>query len=453
MNATLRVALVFWGTLTLILFAPLSSRAAVTEEGAPNIMVRPFDGPKAKALQERVVKVLEEQGADLVPAGFEGPQAMETDADYAAVAARLNIQAYIQGDATNDNTGWKLKISVRQGSDGTIVGGAEFSASWFPGLLTKIDEELIGTLEKALSGAKVPEGAPEEEPQEATEAPAEDMRAPRPLELDAGVGFVFRSYQANNAVTLPGVLPTRDQSGGMANLRIGAAFYPGALFTKTFLANLGLVGHFERSLGGTTQAGNDPNGILPEGDLDTTLTAYDVGLRVRLPISENELGFSAAYGAHTFEIDDGGTVADPLDTENDPKLVPNVNYSYIRLGTDFAYNMKAYMLKADVGLRIVNSAGDEPGQIQNDAWFPRSDVGGIDVGLTAGYSISERLSITLGMDFRNFFYSMNSREADFGLVEGAAGVFTPATGGRNPVAGGANDMYFAGILSARYALQ
>jgi hypothetical protein len=453
MNATLRVALVFWGTLTLILFAPLSSRAAVTEEGAPNIMVRPFDGPKAKALQERVVKVLEEQGADLVPAGFEGPQAMETDADYAAVAARLNIQAYIQGEATNDNTGWKLKISVRQGSDGTVVGGAEFSASWFPGLLTKIDEELIGTLEKALSGAKVPEGAPEEEAQEATEAPTEDVRAPRPLELDAGVGFVFRSYQANNAVTLPGVLPSRDQSGGMANLRIGAAFYPGALFTKTFLANLGLVGHFERSLGGTTQAGNDPNGVLPEGDLDTTLTAYDVGLRVRLPISENELGFSAAYGAHTFEIDDGGTGADPLDGDSDPKLVPNVNYSYIRLGTDFAYNMKSYMLKADVGLRIVNSAGDEPGQIQNDDWFPRSDVGGIDVGLTAGYSVSERLSITLGMDFRNFFYSMNSREADFGLDEGAPGVFTPSNDGRNPVAGGANDMYFAGILSARYALQ
>ena len=239
---------------------------------------------------------------------------------------------------------------------------------------------------------------------------------------------MFRSYQANNAVTLPGVLPTRDQSGGMANLRIGAAFYPGALFTQTFLANLGLVGHFERSLGGTTQAGNDPNGVLPEGDLDTALTAYDVGLRVRLPISENELGFSAAYGAHTFEIDDGGTGADPLDTENDPKLVPNVNYSYIRLGTDFAYNMKSYMLKADVGLRIVNSAGDDPGQIQNDDWFPRSDVGGIDVGLTAGYAISERLSVTLGMDLRNFFYSMNSREADFGLDEGAAGVFTPSDG-------------------------
>jgi hypothetical protein len=449
MNATLRVALVFWGTLTLILFAPLTGRAAVTEEGAPNIMVRPFDGPKAKALQERVVKVLEEQGADLVPAGFEGPQAMETDADYAAVAARLNIQAYIQGEATNDNTGWKLKLSVRQGSDGTVVGGAEFTASWFPGLLTKIDEELIGTLEKALSGAKVPEGAPEEAPAEETDsAPKEAARAPKPLELDAGLGFVFRSFQAKNAVTLPGVLPTRDQSGGMADLRIGAAFYPGALFTTTFLANLGVIGHFERSLGGTTQAGNDPNDVLPSGDLDTALTAYDVGLRVRLPIAENELGFSAAYGQQNFEIDDGGTAADP--TQGDPKLVPDVNYSYIRLGTDFAYNMKSYMLEADLGLRIVNSAGDAAGQIQNDDWFPRSDVGGVDFGLTAGYALSERFSITLGLDFRNFFYSMNSRESDFGLNPDLSGT---SANGRNPVAGGANDMYFAGMLTARYALQ
>src|SRR6187551_2916997 len=152
-HSALRFAFAVWSALA-VLFAMPAARAAVTAEGAPNIMVRPFDGPKAKALNERVVKVLEEQGADLVPAGFEGPTAMETDADFASVAARLNIQAFIQGEATNDNTGWKLKLSVRQGSDGKVVGGAEFAASWFPGLLTKIDEELIGTLEKALSGAK-----------------------------------------------------------------------------------------------------------------------------------------------------------------------------------------------------------------------------------------------------------------------------------------------------------
>ncbi|MEY2937127.1 MAG: hypothetical protein RL033_7876, partial [Pseudomonadota bacterium] len=93
-RAWLRLALVLSATLLCWLVA-LPAQAAVTEEGAPNMMVRPFDGPKAKALNERVVKVLEEQGADLVPAGFEGPTAMETDADYAGVAARLNIQAFI----------------------------------------------------------------------------------------------------------------------------------------------------------------------------------------------------------------------------------------------------------------------------------------------------------------------------------------------------------------------
>jgi hypothetical protein len=448
MNATLRAAFVFWGVLSVIFFAP-PVRAAVTEEGAPNIMVRPFDGPKAKALQERVVKVLEEQGADLVPAGFEGPTPMEKDEDYASVAVRLNIQAYIQGEATNDNTGWKLKLSVRQGSNGAVVGGSEFTASWFPGLLTKIDEELINTLEKALSGAQVPVDAPEDPAAPEPEPEAEKPR-PKPLELDAGAGFVFRSYAANNPVNLPGVLPTRDQSGGMANMRIGAAFYPMALFTKTFLANVGLVGHFERSLGGSTQAGTDSGVNLPTGDLDTTLTAYDIGLRVRLPISDHQLGFSAAYGAHLFEIDDGGTESDPavVGAGEVAKLVPDVNYAYIRLGTDFTYAMKSYYFKGDMGLRIVNSAGDEPGQIQSEDWFPRSDVGGVDLGLTAGYLISERITLTVGMDFRNFFYSMNSRASDFGVdAQGAS------TGSRTPVAGGANDMYFAGLFSARYSLQ
>src|SRR4051812_939327 len=110
LRALLQLVLALASAVLLLLVAR-PSQAAVTEEGAPNMMVRPFDGPKAKALNERVVKVLEEQGADLVPAGFEGPTAMETDADFAGVAARLNIQAFIQGTATNDNTGWTLKLS------------------------------------------------------------------------------------------------------------------------------------------------------------------------------------------------------------------------------------------------------------------------------------------------------------------------------------------------------
>jgi hypothetical protein len=442
LRSALQLALALSSALLLLLSA-LPSRAAVTEEGAPNMMVRPFDGPKAKALNERVVKVLEEQGADLVPAGFEGPTAMESDADYAGVAARLNIQAFILGQSTNDNTGWTLKLSVRQGSDGTVVGNGEFKASWFPGLLTKIDEELIPTLEKALSGAKVPEGVTEEPAAEATPAAEEEKPRPKPLELDAGAGFVFRNYTANNPVNLPGVLQTRDQSGGMANLRIGAAFYPAALFTKEFLANIGLVGNFERSLGGKTQAGDDPTDTLPEGDLDTTLQSYDLGLRVRLPISDHELGFSAAYGAHQFEIADDGTDSDPTVAETDPKLVPDVDYAYVRIGADFTYKMQPYFLTGDVGLRVINSAGKDPGQIQNDRWFPRSDVGGVDFGLNAGYAVSERFTITVGMDFRNFFYTMNSRLEDFGLAADA----------RRPIAGGANDMYFAGVVAARYSLQ
>jgi len=451
LRALLQLALALASAVLLLLVAR-PSQAAVTEEGAPNMMVRPFDGPKAKALNERVVKVLEEQGADLVPAGFEGPTAMETDADFAGVAARLNIQAFIQGTATNDNTGWTLKLSVRQGSDGTVVGTGEFKASWFPGLLTKIDEELVTTLEKALSGAKVPAGVTPDEPAAEAPAPTEaDKPRPKPLELDAGAGFVFRSYSANNPVNLPGVLQTRDQSGGMATVRIGATFYPLALFTKDFLANIGLIGDFERSLGGKTQAPDSPVETLPSGELDTTLTSYDVGLRVRLPIAQHELGFSAAYGGQQFVIDDGGTESDPDNAQQvDAKLVPDVDYSYVRLGTDFTYSMQSYFINGDIGLRVVTSAGTDPGQIQNDDWYPRSDVGGVDFGLNAGYSVSDRFTITLGVDFRNYFYTMNSKLEDFAVPD--PGNPTAPVGQRRPVAGGANDMYFAGLISARYTL-
>jgi len=128
----------------------------------------------------------------------------------------------------------------------------------------------------------------------------------------------------------------------------------------------------------------------------------------------------------------------------DAKLVPDVNYSYVRLGADFTYSMQTYFLSGDLGLRVVNSAGKDPGQIQHDDWYPRSDVGGVDFGVTAGYNVSERLTITAGVDFRNYFYTMNSKVADFGLED---------SGERRPVAGGANDMYFAGIIAARYSLR
>jgi len=101
-----------------------------------------------------------------------------------------------------------------------------------------------------------------------------------------------------------------------------------------------------------------------------------------------------------------------------------------------------------LGLRVINSAGKDPGQIQNDRWFPRADVGGMDFGINAGYNVSERITITVGMDFRNFFYTMNSRLEDFAVPTG-----TMSTEARRPVAGGANDMYFAGIIAARYSLR
>jgi len=164
------------------------------------------------------------------------------------------------------------------------------------------------------------------------------------------------------------------------------------------------------------------------------VTAYDLGLRVRLPIAAHELGFSATYGTHLFEIEDGEN--GPGGPNENP--VPDVDYAFVRLGADFTYNMSSYFLSGNLGFRVISSAGEDPGQIQNVDWYPNSDVGGVDVGLTGGYNINDRLTVTLGLDLRNFFYSMNNVRDDFT---------------NRPVAGGATDMYFAGLLSAQYRLR
>lgn len=440
---TLRIAkqLLSIGAALMALCLMVSpSHASVTEEGAPNIMVRPFEGPKAVALGERVLRVLEEQGADLVPAGFEGPNPLETDADFAAVAARLNIRAYVQGVSTNDTSGWKLVIRIRQGADGAVVGESTFQASWFPGLLTKVEKELITSLEAALSGASVPEGAPEEDDgMDDMEEEEEEEKALQPLDMRAGMGFVFRDYAGNNVDSRQGVLNTLSQSGGMANLRMSAEFYPMALFTTGFLSNIGVTGQFERSLGGQTQAGDNPNtrDVETAEQFDSTLSAYELGARVRLPVAGHLFGLAASYGAHKFEINED-TAGGPL-----VNLVPDVDYSYIRLGSDFTYVLDTYHLTASLGLRIVSGAGEDNGFIQDDPWFPRSDVGGVDAGLMGGFDITERLTAMAGVDFRNFYYSMNSRQSDFGPDELA----------RKPIAGGARDLYVAGLLSLSYSIR
>jgi hypothetical protein len=440
MTSTVRGAFAFLVTLFSLFLVTLPSSAAVTEEGAPNIMVRPFDGPKGRTLNERVVKVLEDQGADLVPAGFEGPRALENDDDYAAVAAQLNVRAYILGVAVNDNTGWKLTLTVRQGSDGKVVGTKEFAASWFPGLLTKLDEELIGALGDMLSGAATPPEAVDTEPPPEEEKPEPEKPRPVPFDVTGGIGFVFRSFSGSNAVVVgDNDLQTRDQSGGMATLRLGASLYPAALFTKSFVANLGLIAHFERSLGGKAQRPDDDAFTELPSELTTTLTAWDLGARVRLPIALHELGFSVTYGAQLFEIEGNPGGPGPITGDNPtPKPVPDVDYGFVRIGADFTYNMAKYFFAGNVGFRIISSAGEDPGQIQDAAWFPNSDVGGVDFGLTGGYLISDRITATIGLDLRNYFYSMNNVVDDFG---------------NRPVAGGATDMYFAGLISAQYRMK
>ena len=66
-----------------------------------------------------------------------------------------------------------------------------------------------------------------------------------------------------------------------------------------------------------------------------TAAVVDESGRV-VPIADHELGFSALYGAQQFEINDGGTESDPNNADGTrAKLVPNVNYQYLRLGADF----------------------------------------------------------------------------------------------------------------------
>jgi hypothetical protein len=239
------------------------------------------------------------------------------------------------------------------------------------------------------------------------------------LAIEVGSRGVHRTFDFNDPRFYPGTT-----SPGAYQLKVAPVpfihlgFYPLAFAGPGGLANVGLVGRYERLIGVSTV---DKSGM----GLPTSMTSgqeWDVGLRGRLPFDSGELGVSATYGQHTFLLSSGDVPPSATAT------VPNVEYIFYRVDLDGAVALGPVTVGAHVGTRFVPKTG------ALGTWFGTTKTTSIETGLSVAYRLTPVFEVVAGGDFLRYAFAFNP----------------PTNNGI--VAGGAVDQYISGYLALRVSI-
>jgi len=247
--------------------------------------------------------------------------------------------------------------------------------------------------------------------------------APVALELSAGPRLVHRTFDFHDPLSDHNPTALKPYSyvlpAGPAPF-VDLAFYPLAFATRGFLANIGLIGRYEKLIGTKTSA---PDGATAQG-FATYGQQLEVGARVRLPLGAHEIGVGASYGKQAFHV-----------SANDPgpsagSTVPNVDYTFIGAGVDARLRLHPIELGAHVGTRFVSKTGALAEQ-----WFNTTKTSSIAAGVSVAYQITPIFGVVAGADLLRYAFNFNPVDTS-SLV----------------VAGGAVDQYISGFLALRVSI-
>jgi hypothetical protein len=247
--------------------------------------------------------------------------------------------------------------------------------------------------------------------------------APVAVELSAGPRVVHRNFDYNDPLAdfQPGAARPYAYKLPLAPAPfIDVAIYPLAFAGRGFMANLGLVGGYEKLVGTTTVV---ESGTPTQSTATTSGQQFFVGARGRLPLGEHELGVGVAYGKHSFHVSDHP--AGPQDPG-----VPNVDYTFVRAGLDGRLNLGAVSLGARLGTRLVTNTGS-----LGQDWFPSTKTQSIEAGVQLAYHLTPMFELVAGADFLRYAFNFN-----------------PVAPTNPVIAGGAVDQYISGWLALRVSI-
>ena len=437
---------------TSTLVAPAAFDQIAPAEAAakkPTIALGPIQGRKAKDVRGWVRDALKADyevtdAEDVVPKSGD-------NAAFAKSGKALATDWVVIGKIGGN----KLVLTVRATADGAVADTIEVKgagarlkkaiAKDLPPALAEtvaaeeeeeeeeVEEEAAAAPAAAADDASAEAGAEEDASAEETtdEEPAEEEAStdgaadsaggsPHPrLVLMAGLEAVRRDFTYKDQISdfAPQAQQYSDyhlplQPGGFARVEL----YPAAFFTGGFAGNIGLT--FELHEGLTTKSTYVRDGVTQE--FENVSRQWAAGVRFRFPFEEAEVGAAFQYGVHKFFL---------TGDENSP-VVPDVKYSFVKIGADATFHFGRARLGARLGARLLNSLGEI-----ETLWFPGATGSAIDAGIFGGYGLGDSIALMAGVDAIRYGFDFNAIPED-----------------NRVAAGGAVDQYFVGWLGVRFQL-
>ena len=454
-------------SLAALATVAFATGARVATAQAPvRVAVERFRGPQSGSMRSALIADLEREGIELVPDEEVRAKAREIfgrtalgDDDYPEVARALDIVAFVDGRVSRQRRRWGLRVRVRNGADGMLLGTARWGGRTVGALRAvrrnghaKIAEYLALASSPApvpvqAAGAEPTVAGPDASPWYATEGeappsaegddgdegpsdvegrPHDAFRArlllgslKRSLSTEVQVDSTFRPPLADTGGLL--IEERAYPSSGLGHMEVGVAveLFPGALLEDPVVPWLGLAFHFRNSAllattGNACIQEEEPAGgrtdclrgtsADPEVDVDVDTVQREVYVGAKV-----EYGFGGTAGGPWIDVDLGygrflfDLDADDLALLRRPQIVPSMAYSYLHLGLGVRLGLhEMVMLGARAAYRQGFGAGDDARRI----WGTETDgfrgwIVGADLIHTMRWA-SDNLFATLSVEYFRF---------------------------------------------------
>lgn len=230
-------------------------------------------------------------------------------------------------------------------------------------------------------------------PVEAAEAPTEIDPATAPIALAVQVGFRGFSRQLR-WFNSPGDDPKPFSNPFVAGPAMDVSWYPAAKLTTGVLANLGIHGVLETTLGSPTRLDTTGEPFAT----NSTRWRLEAVLRFAF-LTRLELGFQVGVISHSFTF---GAVS--ATSGRARPLLPGVTYLGPRGGATFAVNIVG-PLSLQVFGGVIAVAGT--GELGVAPYFPRAGGFGFDVGATARMRFADGFMFSVTGDFHRYVMRLN----------------------------------------------
>jgi hypothetical protein len=398
-----RIGIFLFSTVTFLMTPAPASSSESTHRVA---VIKGFSGPQAERIQgavetglkgrfdvvpdSRVAAAAESQGVGLV-----------WDQDFARVGRALDVRAFVSAytEKQNRGGGWRVRLVVRRGDDGTAVGRLLLTGRRIDRLERTLTERPPARLQALIAMAVTSTPVLDaEEPvlaaaSEETPALESDQAKPGELiELTVDGRVFSRSFTyAQNLFRLPQYRLARAFASALE-----VTVRPGALVSDS-LAPIGIYGGLEYGLGvSAVGAGNNPQ--------SSDVRGYSAGLEYRFAWRNLSVAPQGGYASSSFVT--GGEGGD----------VPDVRYSMITGGVAGRWSFApGFALLSRAAYLEVLSAGplSQPGR------FARASIRGISGEAAVAFAVTPDLEVRASAGLRRYGFDMNSQPGDTSVAGGA----------------------------------